>query len=62
MRVKLKNTKLNKLKSAAKNMTGTTLRLNKKNSEDEELPHKLFLTTIQTTKIRNAFLTICQQI
>ena len=31
------------------------LRLNKKNFEDEELPHELFLTTRQTTKIRNAF-------
>ena len=31
------------------------LKLNKKNFEDEELPHELFLTTSQTTKIRNAF-------
>ena len=31
------------------------LRLNKKNFEDEQLPHELFLTTCQTTKIRNAF-------
>ena len=54
-RVKLTNTQLNKLKSAAKNNTGTILRLNKKNFEDEELPHALFLTTRQTTKIRNAF-------
>ena len=30
-----------------KNRTGTILRLNKKNFEDEELPHDLFLTTIQ---------------
>ena len=54
-RVKLTNTQLNKLKSAAKNKTGTILRLNKKNFEDEELPHELFLTTRQTTKIRNTF-------
>ena len=54
-RVKLTNTQLNKLKSAAKNKTGTILRLNKKNFEDEELPHELFLTTRQTNKIRNAF-------
>ena len=54
-RVKLKNTQLNKLKSAAKNKIGTILRINKKNFEDEELPHELFLTTRQTTKIRNAF-------
>ena len=45
MRVKLTNKKLNKLKSLAKNKTGTILRLNKKNYEDEELPRKLFLTT-----------------
>ena len=31
------------------------MRINKKNFADEELLHKLFLTTRQTTKIRNAF-------
>ena len=36
-RVKLTNTHFNKLKSAANNKTGTILRLNKKNSEDNEL-------------------------
>ena len=54
-RVKLTNTQLNKLKSAAKNNAGTILRKNKKNFEDEELPHELFLTTRQRTKIKNAF-------
>ena len=54
-RVKLTNTQLNKLKSAAKNMTGTTLRITKKKFQDEELSHELFLTTKQKTKIRNAF-------
>ena len=54
-RVKLTNTQSNKLRSAAKNKAGTTLRLNKENFEDEELPHELFLTIRQTTKIRNAF-------
>ena len=54
-RFKLTNTQLNKLKSAAKNKTGTILRLHKENFENEELPHKLFLTTRQTTKVRNAF-------
>ena len=53
--VKLTNTQLNKLKSTAKYETGTTLKLNKKNFEDEELPRELFLTTKETTKIRNAF-------
>ena len=54
-RVKLTNTQLSKSKCAAKNKTGTILRLSQKNFEDEELPHELFLTTRQITKIRNAF-------
>ena len=41
-RVKLTNTQLNKLKSAIKNKTGTILRINKKNFQDEEMPHELF--------------------
>ena len=52
--IKLTNTQLSKLKSAARNKT-TILRLNKKNFEDEELPHEFLLTKKQTTKIRNAF-------
>ena len=54
-RVKLINSQLNKLKSTAKNKTGTTLRISNKNLQDEELPRELFLTTAQITKIRNAF-------
>ena len=54
-RDQLTNTQLNKLKSAATNRRGTLLRLNKKNFDDEELPQKLFLTTRQTTRIRNTF-------
>ena len=54
-RVKLTYTQLNKLKSEAKNKTWTILRINKKNFQEEELPHELFLTTKQTTKIRNTF-------
>ena len=46
---------LNKLKSAAKNKTRTILRLNKKDFEDEELLHGLFLTTRKTAGIRNVF-------
>ena len=53
-KVKLTNTQLNKLKSAAKNMTRQILRLTMKNFEDEELPHELFLAR-QTNKITNAF-------
>ena len=54
-RVKLTNTQLKKVKSAAKNKTGTILGLNKKKFEDEELPHELFITKRQTTKMRNTF-------
>ena len=50
-RVKLTNTQLNKLKSAAKNEIETILKINKKNFQDEELPHKLFLPTRQVSKI-----------
>ena len=57
-RVKLTNTQLNKLKSAAKNKARTILRINKKNFQDEELPHELFLTTRQLTRIRNTFANI----
>ena len=54
-RVKLINAQLSKLKSAAKNKTGATLKITKKNFQDEELPLVLFLTTKQTTAIRNVF-------
>ena len=53
--VKLTNTKLSKLKSAAKNKTQIILRISKKNFQNEEFPHELFLTTKQITKIRIAF-------
>ena len=52
-RVKLTSTQLNNLKSAAKNKTGTILRINKRNFQDEELSHELFLRTRQITKVRN---------
>ena len=54
-RVKLTNKQLNKLKSAAKNKTEIMLRINKKNSEVDELLHKLF-------QIRKSLLRTCQQI
>ena len=57
-RVKLTNTQLKKLKSTVKNKTSKILRLNKKNFEDEEVPHELFLITRNATKIRNAFANI----
>ena len=52
-RVNLKNTQLNKLKSAAEIKTETILRVNRKIFQDGELPHELFLTKRLTTKIRN---------
>ena len=55
VKVKLTNTQLSKLKSAAKNETVTVLRLNKKQFEDEELLHESFLITRKATKIKNAF-------
>ena len=44
-RDKITNSQLNKLKSTAKNKTGTTLKITKKNFQDEELPHEFLLTT-----------------
>ena len=44
-RAKITNSQLNKLKSTAKNKTGTTLKITKKNFQDEELPHEFLLTT-----------------
>ena len=38
---KLANNQLNKLKSAAKDKAGTTLRIKKKNFQEEEFPHEL---------------------
>ena len=43
--VKLSNSKLNKLKTAAKNQTGVTLRMNTKMINGNNLPHELLLTT-----------------
>ena len=51
---KLTNIQLNKLKKAVKSNEGTILRLGIKNFNKDELPHELFLTTRQNTKLRNA--------
>ena len=51
---KLTKLQLSKLKTAVKNNEGTTLRINNKNFNKQELCHELFLTTRQATKIRNA--------
>ena len=54
MNARLSNLQLNKLKSAVKNKQGTTLRMNAKIFNGNNLPHELFLTQRQTTKLRNA--------
>ena len=50
---KLSNLQLSKLKTASKNNKGTTLRIGSKNFNKQELPHELFLTQKQTTKLKN---------
>ena len=46
---------MKKLKDAVRNNTRTTLRINSKMFNGNNLPHELLLTTRQKTKIRNAF-------
>ena len=48
---KLSDLQLNKLKSAAQNQTGVTLRMSMKMFNENNLPYELFLKT----KLRNAF-------
>ena len=50
---KLSNLQLNKLKTAVKNKQGTILRMNAGISNGNNLPHELFLTQRQITKLRN---------
>ena len=52
--VKLSDVQLNKLKTAAKYKTGTTLIMSLKMFSEDKLPHELLLTTRQKTKLRNA--------
>ena len=51
---KLSNSQLKILKSTVKNKQGTTLRMNSRIFNGNNLPHELLLTTRQTTKLRNA--------
>ena len=53
--LKLSDTQLKKLKTAVKNKTGTTLRINLKMFNGNNLPHELLSTTRPKTKVRNAF-------
>ena len=48
-----KKQKKTKLKFIAKNKTRTTLRITKKNFQDEELSHELFLITRQKNRNKN---------
>ena len=45
---------MSKLKTAVKNNEATTLRISTKMFNSDNLPQKIFLTTTQTTKLRNA--------
>ena len=53
--VKLSDTQLKKLKTAAKDKTGTILRMSLKMFSGNDLPHELLLIKRQKTKLRNAF-------
>ena len=57
--VKLTDTQLKKLKTTVRNKTGTTLRMNFKMFNGNDLLHELLLTTRQKTKIL-LLITICQ--
>ena len=48
--VKLSDRQIKKLKDAVKNNTGTTLRINLKMFNGNNLPHELLLTTRQKQK------------
>ena len=52
--VKLPDTQLKRLKTAVKNKTGATLKINFKMFNENDLPHELLLTTRQKTKLRYA--------
>ena len=53
--VKLSDTQLKKIKTSVKNKTRTTLIMNLKMFNGNDLPHELLLTTWQKAKLRNAF-------
>ena len=53
--VKLSDTQLKKLKTPVKDKTETTLRINLKMFNGNDLPYELLLTTGQKTKLRNIF-------
>ena len=52
---KLSETQLTKLKNAVKNKAGTTLRINLKMFNGNNLPHELLLTTRPKNKSKKCF-------
>ena len=54
--VKLSDLKLNKLKTAVKYQTGTTLRMNIKMFNGNNLSHEFLLTTRQKPKLKLKYL------
>ena len=50
---KLSNLQLTKLKIAVKNNEVRTLKINTKSLNSDDLPHELFLTQKEITKLRN---------
>ena len=53
--IKLSDMQLKKSKTAVENKTGTTLRMNLKMFNGNDLLHELLLTARQKTKLRNSF-------
>ena len=53
--VKLSDAQIKKIKDAVKDNTETTLRINLRMFDENDLPHELLLTARQKTKLRNAF-------
>ena len=51
----MSNTQLKKLKDAVKDNTGTTLQINFKMFDGNDLPHEWLLTTRQKTKDKKYF-------
>ena len=55
LNIKLSDIQLKKLKTAVKNKTGATLRINLKFFNGNNLPHELLLTARPKRKLINAF-------
>ena len=60
--VKWTDSQLKQLKTAVKDKTGTTMRMNLKMFDGNDLPHVLLLTTRQKTELRMHLVTLCQLI